>query len=52
MHQIALTAYGSPKYDVGAGPEYLQCSGHPHQRTAMDMPLGMKSLSRPLWRSF
>lgn len=25
MHQIAMTAYGSPKHDVGAGSEYPQC---------------------------
>ena len=26
MHQIALTAYGSLKHDVGAGSAYLPCS--------------------------
>ena len=25
MYQIALTVYGSPKYDVGAGSAYLPC---------------------------
>lgn len=53
MRRIIQLVNGGPKHDMGAGLKHLPYFRiSESDKCSIDVPLGRKYLSKPLWRSF